>query len=165
MKPHLKNVCFVRFSQGDKRCCWIGSHWLDLAVISSALKSKVIFLFSNPSHFPGFSCVYLFLLLFQSPSVLWIRIQTSCVISVYQLHLRLTPTMSDWPSEEKKIVDPIVLLQQLRWCHFQGGIGLAFLWWLNFGLSAQAEQKQSNDFAVVQVSLSHSQSDSVWQGS
>lgn len=106
MKPHLKNVCFVRFSQGDKRCCWIGSHWLDLAVISSALKSKVIFLFSNPSHFPGFSCVYLFLLLFQSPSVLWIRIQTSCVISVYQLHLRLTPTMSDWPSEKKKLWIP-----------------------------------------------------------
>lgn len=106
MKPHFKKrpdfLCFARFSQGDERCCWIGSRWLDLAVISSALKSKVIFLFSNPSHFPGFSCIYLFLLPFQSPSVLWIQIQTGCVISVYQLDLRLTPTMSDWPSEKKK---------------------------------------------------------------
>lgn len=72
-----------------------------LVLLSNQRSFFFFFLFSNPSHFLGFSCIYLFLLLFQSPSVLWIRIQTSCVISVYQLDLRLTQTMSDWPSGKK----------------------------------------------------------------
>lgn len=61
---------FVKLSLGDKRRCWIGSPWLYLAVISSALKSKVNFIsFFLTLIFLGLKSFTLLFCYFRLPSI------------------------------------------------------------------------------------------------
>lgn len=88
------------------------------------------------------------------------------LVSANQLDLRLTQTLSDWPSEH--IVGPaagcpitvtvaVVSFSRQNW---RGPCVMAEL-----GLSAPAVQKLWDDFTGVLASLSLSRSDSIWQGS
>ncbi len=88
------------------------------------------------------------------------------LVSVYQLDLILTQTLSDWPSEH--IVGsaagcPITVTIAVVSFSRQNWPGLSVM--AELGLSALVDQRQWDDFTTVLASLSHPPSDSAWQGS
>lgn len=88
------------------------------------------------------------------------------LVSANQLDLRLTQTLSDWPSEH--IVGPAAgcsITVTIAVVSFSGQNWPGLFVMAKLGLSALADQTQRDDFTTALASLSHSRSDFIWQAS
>lgn len=138
-----RGVCFVEFRWGEESGVASQGHWLALAVMRSALKSKA----SN--FYPPQSLVFTSLLhslaclphAFKQRPGVWL-------VSVYQSDLRLSVRRrlighqdTLWASQQA-----VLLLWRLLWCHFQDRVALVFVWQQNWVLSTLRDQKHRADF-------------------
>lgn len=155
-------LVFVRCRQGQKKA--LLHQW---SLQKAALQS-------NTSTFLPKSCLFssIYPCLMPSFNPPPAPLYTLWLVSVYQWHLRLTHSVlqairTHWGCCDRQAGrQAVIFLWQLLAAIFQTELLWPFLWWQNWVCQSWRTSSSRGDFATTLLpSLSHSRSDSVWQGS